>query len=346
MKKTIMQHEAESSWEKVENQLNQNKKLVQNIVNQIKQRNIKRVITIARGSSDCVANFAKYLFNIELGWSVASLPPSISTIYDKEIGDKETLVIAISQSGGSPDLKLALENCKKAGCLTLSIVNKENSPLANASDLVLPVRADEENAVAATKSFITSLVALLNIVSEYKQDYYLSSELQKLPTNLKLSLDSKWDEAISILEKHKSMFVIGRGFGYPIAQEMALKFKETCGIHAEAFSGAEVLHGPFALMSSDFASFIISQNDKSLEGTISVANRVADLDVDTIFVGSGNIEGDVRKDLFLDINIKTHPILEPIIIIQKFYLMVNNLAIKLGNNPDAPINLKKVTETI
>ncbi|AJI75251.1 SIS domain protein [Francisella philomiragia subsp. philomiragia ATCC 25015] len=144
MTKTLMHQEASSSFEKVANQLKLNKDIVKTIVKTLKEKNIKRVITVARGSSDCVANYAKYLFETQLGFSVSSLPPSITTIYNKNIGDENTLAIGISQSGGSPDLRLALEGCKKAGCTTLAIVNVEESPLADSADLVLPVRADAE----------------------------------------------------------------------------------------------------------------------------------------------------------------------------------------------------------
>ena len=343
---TIMQQEAESTWLKVNNQLEQNKHLIKEISTIIKSRNIKRVITIARGSSDCVANFSKYLFESQLGWMVASLPPSIATLYNKNIGDEQTLAISISQSGGSPDLKKALENCKNAGCLTLAIVNNENSPLAKVADMALPIRADEENAIAATKSFIASLTALVSLIAELGQDSFLKEELLKLPSNLKKIVDEGcWSSLAKVIKEHKSMFVIGRGFGYPIAQEMALKFKETCGIHAEAFSGAEVLHGPFALMNDDFVSLSIAQNDESLQGTQDVVSKMTELGVKTIFISNKKDES-VNAFLKTETNINTHSILEPIVLIQKFYLMINRLALDLGYNPDSPTNLKKVTQTV
>ena len=214
-----MHKEAKTSFNKVSNQLKLNKEIIEGIVKTIKEKKITRIITIARGSSDCVANYAKYLFETQLGFCVSSLSPSITTIYGKNIGDENTLAIGISQSGGSPDLRLALEGCKKAGCTTLAIVNKEESPLSDFADLVLPVRADDENAVAATKSVITSLVAVANIVAAYNNDSGLLKELDALPDNLEKSLNSNWDSAITALKDTKSMFVIGRGFGFPIAQE-------------------------------------------------------------------------------------------------------------------------------
>lgn len=343
MKHTLMHTEASSSYQKVANQLELNKNIIKSIVKTLKDKNIKRVTTIARGSSDCVANFAKYLFETQLGFSVSSLPPSITTVYGRNIGDEQTLAVAISQSGGSPDLRLALEGCKKAGCTTLAIVNKENSPLEKSADLVLAVRADEENAVAATKSVITSLVALVNIVAEYNQDQKLLNHLSNLPKVLEDSLKSDWQSAVDNLKSCRSMFVIGRGFGFPIVQEMALKLKETCGIHAEAFSGAEVLHGPFALMSKDFTTFTILQQDESAQGTCDIVNKMSNLGVNTIFASTSMC---VNAKICLPVNITTHPILEPIVLLQEFYLMVNNLAVSLGLDPDSPVNLKKVTETV
>ncbi|APD50718.1 SIS domain-containing protein [Francisella hispaniensis] len=340
---TLMYQEASSSFAKVANQLKLNKDITSSIVKIIKQKNIKRIITIARGSSDCVANFAKYLFETQLGFSVSSLPPSITTIYGKNIGDDKTLAIAISQSGGSPDLRLALEGCKQAGCITLAIVNVEKSPLAESADLVLPVRADAENAVAATKSVITSLVALVALVAEYNQDKTLLDALEALPAVLEKSLKSDWSKALTELQNSKNMFVIGRGFGFPIAQEMALKFKETCAIHAEAFSSAEVLHGPFALMNQTFTTFTILQHDESAEGTREIVKRMTDLGVRTVFATTDN-QSDAK--VHLNVDVKTHSILETIVLLQKFYLMVNDLALSLGFNPDNPDNLKKVTETV
>lgn len=345
MSNTLMHQEAVSSFQKVANQLELNKDIIRDIVKLLKSKNIKRVITIARGSSDCVANFAKYLFEVKLGFSVSSLSPSVTTIYGKNIGDNETLAIAISQSGGSPDLKLALQGCKKAGCSTLAIVNKEESPLAEVADLILPVRAGEEKAVAATKSVITSLVALVNLVAEYSQEASLLEALIDLPKVLQDSLNLNWVRAVDILKKSKNMFVIGRGFGFPISQEMALKFKETCGIHAEAFSGAEVLHGPFALMNQTFTTFTILQNDESARGTIDIVNRMSSLGVNTIFASFG-VKSESQAKVNLGVELKTHPVLEPIVILQKFYILVNDLAILLGLNPDNPTNLKKVTETV
>ncbi|APC91418.1 Glucosamine-6-phosphate deaminase [isomerizing], alternative [Francisella sp. MA067296] len=338
-----MHQEASSSFAKVANQLKLNKDITKSIVKILKEKNIKRIITIARGSSDCVANFAKYLFETQLGFSVSSLPPSITTIYGKNIGDDQTLAIAISQSGGSPDLRLALEGCKQAGCITLAIVNVEKSPLAESADLVLPVRADAENAVAATKSVITSLVALVGIVAEYNQDKALLDALEALPVALEKSLESDWSAAVAELHNSKNMFVIGRGFGFPIVQEMALKFKETCAIHAEAFSSAEVLHGPFALMNKTFTTFTILQHDESAEGTHQIVNRMTDLGVATVLASTG-CQSTAKVHLHIDV--KIHPILETIVLLQKFYLMVNDLALSLGYNPDNPSNLKKVTETV
>ncbi|ASG69004.1 iron dicitrate transport regulator FecR [Francisella halioticida] len=343
MRKTLMHQETSSSFEKVANQLNLNREIIDNIVLHLKEKNIKRVITIARGSSDCVANFAKYLFETQLGFSVSSLPPSITTIYGKNIGDEKTLAIGISQSGGSPDLKLALEGCKKAGCTTLAVVNKQNSPLADCADLVLPVRADDENAVAATKSVITSLVALVSIVAEYNQDESLIRSLKKLPEALKESLKSDWSTAIQELKESKNMFVIGRGFGFPIAQEMALKLKETCGIHAEAFSSAEVLHGPFALMTQTFTTFTILQSDESARGTHEIVKKMTDLNVKTV---CATTDSESAAKLHLHVNVEIHSILQTIVLLQEFYLMVNQLAVSLGLNPDSPVNLKKVTETV
>ena len=342
---TKMQIEASSFYEKLNNQLSQNNILLKKVVAEIKARKIKRVITIARGSSDCAANFAKYIFGIELGWNVSSLPPSLSTVYGQNIGSEDTLAIAISQSGGSPDLCLALESCKKAGCLTLALVNVEQSPLAEACDFVLPLRGDKEESVAATKSLLLSLTALVGLIAEYKKSDELKASLNELPNIIKSSLEQNWDNAIEVLKNTKSMFVIGRGVGYPIAQEMALKLKETCSIHAEAFSSAEVLHGPFALMNNSFTTFTVAQQDQSYKGSLEIAQKMCDLNVKTILACSDE-SVDIPVNAKVLFPATTNPLLEPIVALQVFYLMINKLTLQLGLNPDTPSNLNKVTKTI
>jgi len=342
-----MRDEASSVYQKIANQIEKNDDLIKQICVDIKKQNINKVATVARGSSDYAANFAKYLFETELGWLTSSLPPSIATIYNKSLADKNTLIIGISQSGASPDLCITVNKNKDKGAKTMAIVNVISSPLADISEYTIPIHVGEERAVAATKSYIGSLVSIAHFVARYKENKALLTALKELPNRLKETLEMDWNEAVNILKDCTNMFILGRGYGFPIAQEMALKLKETAIIHAEAFSSAEVLHGPFALLNKDFSSLSIAQNDQSLSGTVDIVERMANISEKTLFA-CPQIDGiEMPKSAKrLPLPKTLHPILDPILSLQAFYLMVEKLTVARGFSPDTSENLNKVTKTI
>lgn len=343
---TIMEKEARSVPEKVEKQLKENKSLWEDICKSLKKRHLKYAMTVARGSSDHAATFAKYLFEVELGLVTSSAAPSVYTIYDQKFNHNGGLVVGISQSGKSPDLYETVAKATESGAPTISLVNQVQSPLAEASEFVVPLHADTEVAVAATKSYISTLVALIQFSAIYTNNKSLLTALDQLPELLALCNETNWESVVSSFEHTQHAYIVGRGFSFPIAQEAALKLKETSSLHAEAFSSAEVLHGPFALVKDHFPVLVFGQNDASLPGVVDLTKRMTEMGARTFLClpHTDNKEHIVCSSR-LPMPRSIHPRLDPIMSIQAFYIMAARLAVKRGLNPDKPKNLKKVTET-
>jgi len=337
---TLMFQEAAETASRVESSLALNREPAAEIAAQLRAYQPQWVITCARGSSDHAATYAKYLIETQLGIVTASAAPSVASVYQRSPKLGSVLFIAISQSGKSPDLIANLEWAKAAGARTLAVVNQEDSPLARAADWVLPVRAGPECSVAATKSYIGSLAVLLQLVAHWSQDEALKSGVNKLPGQLIAAWQQDWTSGVKLLKEATNLFVVGRGLGLGIAQEAALKLKETCGLHAEAFSSAEVKHGPMALVGKGFPVLMLTQPDETRESMLRLAEE---------FHGRG------ARLLMADDDAPGEPlptvpgalaVSAPLLAIQSFYRMTNSLALARGLHPDKPPHLQKVTETL
>lgn len=297
--------------------------------------------TVARGSSDNAATFTKYLVETRLGLPTLSQAPSIASLFETTSPQmRNAAVLAISQSGRSRDLLATVRAGKAAGALVIALVNDETSPLAALADHVIPLKAGTERSVAATKSFIATLAAVLALVAAWTGSKILDDAVCTLPDTLAQAWGQDWSSAVRPLAGVASLYVLGRGLTYSVAQEMALKFKETCGIHAEAFSAAEVAHGPAALIGPGFPVFIVPPHDVAHSG---MREQIAEFKARgalTIVAGDG-FGGDIVLPLQKDLPAE----LLPIAAIQSFYKMVDALAVARGKNPDQPPFLKKVTDT-
>ena len=318
-------------------QLDANAATVARIARRLRDAPPRAVVTCARGSSDHAATFAKYLFETRIGVLVASAAPSVSSVYATRQDLRDTLFLAISQSGRSPDIVAAARAAREGGALVVAAVNDESSPLATAAEYTLPLRAGEEKSVAATKSYVASLAALVHLAAEWSKDSAMRAALAKLPGDLDRAWALDWTAAVDALSRVDGLFVIARGMGLGIAQEAALKCKETCGLHAEAFSSAEVRHGPQALLRDRFPVLAFCQDDEARSGTQALARELADRGV-PVWMAGGE-----RANLP---SIASHPVLEPILMAESFYRMANALAIARGHDPDDPPHLRKVTETL
>lgn len=299
------------------------------------------VVTCARGSSDNAASYAKYLIETHIGTPTLSAAPSVNSVYNTHQDMGKVLFLAISQSGKSPDILAAARAAKEGGALVVCLVNETGSPLAQLSDVVIPLHAGPERSVAATKTFICSLGALVHLVAVWGQNETLLGGLRALPPTLEKALACDWSAAFPPLVSASNLFVVGRGLGLGVAQEAALKFKETCGLHAEAFSAAEVKHGPMTLVKKGFPVLLFSAKDETQTSIDDVAHAFLDRGAKVISAGH-----DYEKALNLPVARCETPELRPIVFIQSFYNFVNALSLKRGHNPDAPPYLNKVTQTL
>ena len=332
--------EAGQAAQVVAAQLSANAARVAKIARRLRANPPRAVVTCARGSSDHAATFAKYLVETRTGVLTSSAALSVSSVYAAPQGLEDVLYLAISQSGKSPDLLSAVRAAKEAGAFTIALVNDVNSPLAALVDEVLPLHAGPELSVAATKSYIAALAAIAQLVAAWTEDAELTAALATLPALLAEAWTLDWTPAVERLKLARNLYVLGRGVGYGVAQEAALKFKETCGLHAEAFSAAEVLHGPMALVKAGFPVLVFAQNDESRDSVNAMAKGVTERGGDVLLAGAGEAGAGVLPAL------AAHPVIEPILMIQSFYRMANALSVARGYDPDSPPHLNKVTETV
>lgn len=299
------------------------------------------VATCARGSSDHAATYAKYLMEIHLGVPVMSAAPSVGSIYGRPMNLENCLFIVISQSGKSPDLLASAKWARENGAFILAMVNQEDSPAAEMADAVIPLLAGPEKSVAATKSYIASLSALLHFTAAISGDVKLGHAFNELPGNLRKALKLSWEEAVEPLADAENLFVVGRGLSYGVALEAALKLKETSSLHGEGISGAEIMHGPLALVRRRSRILAFSQEDDTRPGLLELAAVLREKGAKLFMAEEGvNVPGR------LPVVPGMHPAASPIAMIQSFYIMANQLAFARGMNPDNPPSLKKVTETL
>jgi glucosamine--fructose-6-phosphate aminotransferase (isomerizing) len=309
------------------------------LVHLLRNRAPQVVVTCARGSSAHAATFGKYLIERYLGIPVAEAAPSITSVYRKDLRLDGQLFLAISQSGRSEDLIESAASAKASGALTAAIVNDTDSPLASTCDVVLPMAAGPELSVAATKTFIASLGALLNLVAVWAEDRLIKSALDRLPERLAAAADLDWSKAFSSRFMSETLVMLGRGPTLAIAREASLKLKEVCNIHAEAFSGAEFQHGPITLVSEDYPVLIFAVADAAGAHLTEVAADLCQKGA-SVLITSDSGMGTRLPTLAPD-----HPDTDTVCLIQSFYALALNLARRRGINVDQPRHLRKITRT-
>lgn len=338
---TQMHIEAGQAAGVVRHQLVANATLMRETANFLRVLAPPIIFTCARGSSDHAATFAKYMFETRLRIATVSQAPSISSIYGGPLLNmKDVPFIVVSQSGRSPDLLISAEAAKAAGALVIALVNDTGSPLAQLANIVIPLHAGTETSVAATKSYIASLAAIAHLVALWSQDSDLQIGLRSLDADLEIAFAADWSAAEELFAQAQSLFVLGRGLTLAVAQEAALKFKETSGLHAEAFSLAEVAHGPMALIKPGFPLLVFPPQDKAALGLEALIEKFAARGAHIAMAGAA-----LPDVVQLPLAKGLHPALAPIAMVQSFYALVNAIAVKRGYDPDHPPLLNKVTET-
>jgi glucosamine--fructose-6-phosphate aminotransferase (isomerizing) len=331
-----MAHEAAEAPEAVARFLRRNSQALAEIGTHLKRRSPPAIITSARGSSDCAAGYFKYLAEILTGVPCSSMGASVVSVYGAALHLKDGLCLTISQSGKSPDIVALQDAARRAGALTVAVVNMEDSPAAHAADICLPLHAGPELSVAATKSFIVSLVAGAAIVAHWLDHKDLLAAIDGLPDQLAKAAKMDWPEAIELAKDAESLYVVARGPSLPIATETALKLKETCAIHAEAYSIAEVMHGPLELLGEGFPVLAYSPEDSARQSSRDSLDKMRQTGASVLVAEEGGLPF-VRTG---------NSLLDPISIIQIAYRFVEATAVARGRNPDRPRLLKKVTETV
>jgi glucosamine--fructose-6-phosphate aminotransferase (isomerizing) len=338
---TFMRQEVEAIPGVVANFLDQSAPVLDAAAAALRERNPLLVATVARGSSDHACAYLKYAIELTLGLPVASIGPSIASIYGKDLKLDRCAAIAISQSGKSPDIVGMTQSARRSGATTVAVTNTAGSPLADASDFTIDLHAGPEKSVAATKTFVTSVIAGLALVARWSGDDALAAAVNDLPNSLARAVACDWSDLIGALDGHNALYVLGRGPGFAIANEAALKFKETCNIQAESYSAAEVMHGPVAIVTPGYPVLGLAARDAAEASVADMAHKLAGQGA-LSFVTSDR-PGAARA---LPFAATGHPLTDPLALIVSFYGFVEKLSLHRGFNPDVPPALKKVTETL
>lgn len=308
---------------------------------ELRGRDPHLALTVARGTSDHAATYFRYLAPMLTGVPVATLGPSIGSVYAAPLKVAGALCLTISQSGGSPDLAATQSLARERGALSLAVLNEVDSPVGRGAELVAPVLAGPERAVAATKSYVASLTAIAGIVAAWAEAEDVLDALRGLPDAVERAVAVDWSQAMVPLAGASDVFTLGRGLTLSVANEAALKFKETCRLHVEAYSGAEVRHGPIALAHDRFAALVFGTRDAGRASLIAAVEAMRAAGA-RVFHADGE---DLGPDV-LPAARAPHPALDAICLAASFHIFVEKMAVALGENPDAPKHLKKVTETM
>lgn len=341
VEQSLMYAEAAAAPGLIAEQLERNASTLQSLAADLRKTPPRYVLTCGRGSSSNAATYARYLLGGELGQVVAPVPPAIASVYQSRRNMDGALFIAISQSGQSPDILENARSAKEGGAHVLALVNHEDSPLAELADAVIPMQAGVEKSVAATKTYLASLSALLQLAAYWKNDSSMIQALKSLPDAMSAVWDADWSSLRHGLLEERSLLVVGRGVGLATALEAALKLKETCGLHAEAFSAAEIKHGPMALVANAVPLLLFSQPDQTEFGSTALAGEMRGMGVR---IWAAGLEPGCGAHTLP--SIRTHPLLAPFVQGLSFYKMVNALSFDRGYHPDNPPNLHKVTRTL
>jgi glutamine---fructose-6-phosphate transaminase (isomerizing) len=313
----------------------------------VAQRRPRLVVLAARGTSDNAALFGRYLVEITTGIPVSLAAPSILTLYGAPIDYRDTLVVAISQSGESPDVNVVLERAKDQGALTLGITNERSSTLARMADHLFLVRAGRERSVAATKTY-TGQILLLYLLAYALGAGLRASELEWLPELVEAALRLE-PEVRELSGRYRFMehaVVVGRGLNYANAFEFALKLMETCYVVAERFSSADFLHGPIALVERGFPVFVFAPPGATRASVDGMLEKLHGLRAEVaVITDLGNREA-LAMTKVIRIPRRMKELLTPIPYIVPAQLFSACLAEQKGLDPDRPRTLQKITRTL
>lgn len=338
------------------NEINQQPQTIQNLIDtefdhitdiaSSIENNFDAMLIAARGTSDNAARYAKYLMGVYNQIPVGLAAPSLYTVFEKPPKLSRTLVVGISQSGQSPDIISVIKDANKQGQATLCITNEANSPLAQEADHVIPLRCGKEESVAATKTYTASLAAMAMLSIALDQNADREKALKSLPSKLDETIKAA-NEVSSNACRYRYIehcVVIGRGFNYATAFEVALKIKELTKVVSVPYSSADFKHGPIAAVRPGFPVILVAPSGKMNAQMIEFSKKMHELDAELVVISDDEA---ILKDSNLGFRIPQgiDEWLSPIACAIPGQLFARQLAIEKGLNIDQPVGLTKVTET-
>jgi len=343
---TYLYQEIHEQPQVLRNTLAREAQVIKDLAGVINQQDISQVVIAARGTSDNVGRYAKYLLGAANGFSVGLAAPSLFTIYNRKPRLKNALVLGISQSGQSPDIIAVLQDARQQGALTVSITNDTHSPLAEVAAYTVDMNAGPEKSVAATKTYTASLLAVAMLSTALNGSQQQWDELAAIPQAVSqtLELDAAALEAAARWRFADRCVVIGRGFNYATAFELALKLKELTYIVAEPYSPADLLHGPFAIVERDFPVLLIAPRGAMLPNINRLLEELHQAGADSLIISDDPATlalGDARLALPWSVP----EWLSPITAIIAGQLFALRLTATKKLNIDQPRGLHKVTRT-
>ncbi len=309
----------------------------------LREQGFRFVMVAARGTSDNAALYAKYLFEVRLGVPTALASPSTFTLYGRTMNLEDVLVIGISQSGESKDVLEVVRKAREMGARTLSVTNEENSSLARIAGSHLWLRAGSEQSVAATKTYTAELLTLYLLVAALDGAEQPEPATARLPEQARRVLETDW-EGVSRYRYAEYMTIVSRGYNLATAKEAALKLMETTYVVAEAFSAADLRHGPIAMIGRDFPVVAIAPPGKVQPGMSSLVEDLAGRRAELVVISDDTTMLDKASATFVVPGLLPEE-LSPILYAIPTQLLAENLARLKGLDPDAPRGLSKVTET-
>lgn len=320
---------------------------IKQVAEVIKQKEIQMVLLAARGTSDNAGRYANYLLGNRNHLPVALAVPSLYTNYQTPPELNNTLVIGISQSGQSPDIVSVLQNGREQNCLCIAITNQPDSPLGNAADFILDLQAGPEHAVAATKTYTAELMILALLSTAMNDDKQSRQEIDQVPNWIDQVLKQN-DYIADAAKRYRYMqqcVVLGRGFNYSTAYEWALKLKELTYVSAEAYSSADFMHGPIAIIEGGFPVMAVVPHGKVFPSMLETLNLLKNQLKAELVVISNAKEALQLAEIPIKIPEDVPEWLSPIPSIVAGQLFTYHLTRIKGNDPENPRTIVKVTET-
>lgn len=319
-----------------------NREIFTSVKEVLSTEKIRSVLILARGTSDNAAHYLKYLIETQIGLPVGLTSPSSVTIYEAKLKYSNTLIVALSQSGQSPDLVKFATAARAAGGYIIAMTNDDSSPLATIAHIHLSLRAGPELAVAATKSYNAQLLVSYLLVAAWTGRKVNGEQIISEATRIVGTKDLVL-KAVSAVSREEELVILGRGFAYPNAREAALKIQETCKISVQGLSTADYLHGPISALTVDTQIFIVAPSHMPSQSIAEATVKIRKISKRIFWIGNG---GDISEnDILLsgsNCDDEIASTLVDAIVLQRFAL---EFAVASGYDPDAPEGLSKVTLT-